>query len=184
MVYLKNMSVASEQLQESEWQQIKPSIILAAKGTALVFCGDVLELLSEANLQRGTYPEPFDIASHIGNFREASMGTMAAGAMIGMTLIPNAVMSSNKSEEQIVKRARLTAIGAFLASSVVQLTGEAFGLTNNILQANTPDMLDAAYGVGWSAVIAGVGYRTGMKYMNKQRILSSRGYYASSKTEK
>lgn len=165
------MSEVREDSLQTEWQQIKPSMVLAAKGTALVFCGDVLELLSETNLNRGTYPEPFDVASHIGNFREAGMGTMAAGTMIGMFLIPGAVMSPNKSEEQIVKRARLTAIGAFLASSVVQVAGETFGLTNNILQANTPDMLDAAYGVGWSAFIAAVAYRTGMKYMRRQKMI-------------
>lgn len=70
-----------------------------------------------------------------------------------------------------MKRARIAAVGAFVASSAVQVVGETFGLTNSLVEANTPDMLDAAYGVGWSAVVAAVAYRTGMKFMRRRGII-------------
>lgn len=163
--------ISQEHAQQRVWQQMKPASILGLKGAALVFSGEILEVLSETHLERGAYPEPFDVASHIGNFREASIVTMAAGAVIATMTIPNEVVARNKSDKRIVKRARLAAIGAFVGSSAVQVVGEAFGLTNSVVEANTPDMLDAAYGIGWSAVIAAAAYRIGMKFMRSRNII-------------
>ncbi len=160
-----------EAVVQSDWQQMKPALTLGAKAIALFSSGDTLEVLSEAHLRRGAYPEPFDIAAHIGNFREAGIGTMAAGFAIAMLTMPQETIKRNKSDEKIVKKARIAALGGFFASSAVQVVGEAYGLTNSLVEANTPDALDAVYGIGWSAVIAGVAYRTGMKFMRKHKII-------------
>ncbi len=153
-------------------EQLEPGIKLALKATGLVFSGETLELLSEAYIERGAYPEPFDVAAHIGNFREASIGTMFAGFTIALLTIPQEAMAHNKSDNKIVKKARIAAAGAFVASSAIQIVGEAYGLTNSLVEANTPDMLDAAYGIGWSAVIAAAAYRIGMKSLRRQGIIN------------
>jgi hypothetical protein len=159
--------------QASIWQEIKHPMILACKASILLYSGAEAEVLSESFLTRGAYPEPFDIAAHIGNFREGGFATMVAGGIIGLYTLPQEVTNRPRSPEKIVKRARFAAIGGFLASSAVQLVGEGYGLSNNLLASNTPDMLDAAYGIGWSAVVAGLAYRMGMKYLRKQDMLSS-----------
>ncbi len=156
---------------QTVWQQMKAPLGLGAKAIGLFASGDVLELLSESYLERGAYPEPFDVAAHIGNFREAGMGTMFAGFLIAMTTMPQEALAHNKSDQKIVKRARIAAVGAFVASSAVQVVAEKFGITNSLVEANTPDMLDAAYGAGWSAVVAAVAYRTGMKFMRRNGII-------------
>lgn len=129
----------------------------AAKVTALVQSGYILEFLSESYLKRDSLPEPFDAADHIGNFKEASLVTSAACGLMGMIACLNARLDG--SAEQFKKRARLTAVGAFIASSVVQVVGEKYGLNNVIDGHNTPDMIDAAYGVAWSGVTAGAAYK-------------------------
>lgn len=127
----------------------------SAKVAALVQSGYILEFLSESCLKRDVLPEPFDIADHIGNFKEGSLLTSAACGLIGMFACLNAGLSA----EQFKRRARLTAVGAFVASSVVQVVGEKYGLNNVIGGHNTPDMIDAAYGAAWSGVTAVAAYK-------------------------
>jgi len=43
-------------------------------------------------------------------------------------------------------------------STAVEIIGEKYGITNSIHAINTPDPLDAAYGVGWSAITAVAAY--------------------------
>jgi hypothetical protein len=129
----------------------------ATKVAALVQSGYILESLSESYLKRDSLPEPFDVADHIGNFKEASLITLAACGLIGIFACLNARLDG--SAEQFKKRARLAAVGAFVASSVVQVVGEKYGLNNVIGGHNTSDMIDAAYGIAWSGVTAGTAYK-------------------------
>ena len=85
----------------------------ATKVAALVQSGHILEFLSDSYLKRDSLPEPFDIADHIGNFKEASILTSAACAVIGMFACFNAEI--DYSAEEFKKRAKLTAVGAFVA---------------------------------------------------------------------
>lgn len=142
---------------ESEARVFGRILGTAAKVTALVKSGYILEFLSDSYLKRDSLPEPFDIADHIGNFKEASLVTSAACGLIGMFACLNARLDG--SAEQFKKRARLTAVGALVASTVVQVVGEKYGLSNVIGGHNTPDMIDAAYGVVWSGVTAGAAYK-------------------------
>lgn len=86
---------------QSTWQQMKAPLGLGAKAIGLFTSGDVLELLSESYLERGAYPEPFDVAAHIGNFREAGIGTMVAGFMITMMTLPHEALAHDKSDEKL-----------------------------------------------------------------------------------
>lgn len=128
----------------------------AIKVTAIVQSGAILEYLSDSYLNRDALPEPFDIADHIGNFKEGSLATSAACGLIGAFACLNARLDG--SAEEFKKRAKLTAVGAFVASSVIQIVGEKYGINNVIGGQNTPDMVDAAYGVAWSGVTAGIAY--------------------------
>jgi hypothetical protein len=123
------------------------------KGALLFQSGDILEVLSEIHLERGAFPEPFDVASHIGNSREGAMMTMAAYAGIGIFTLWQPMLI-DRSPEVIKKRAKWAAVGAFAISTAVQLVAEKFGITNSLVEHNTADMLDAAYGIGWSAAVA------------------------------
>lgn len=129
----------------------------AAKVTALVQSGYILEFLSDSYLERDMLPEPFDVADHIGNFKEGSVLTSAACGLIGMFVCLNARLDG--SAEQFKKRAKVTAVGAFVASSLVQVIGEKYGLNNVIGGHNTPDMIDAAYGAVWSGATAAMAYK-------------------------
>ena len=128
------------------------------KAGALVQSGMILEYLSEEFLARGAYPEPFDVASHIGNFKEGSLLTSGFGAMIGIALCMPAAAEENA--EKFRRRAKITAGTAFVLSAAVQYFGEKYGLNNVVVNRgqNTPDMLDAAYGTLWSGVTAFGGY--------------------------
>lgn len=141
---------------ESEVKVFGRILGTSAKVAALVQSGHILEFLSDNYLKRDMLPEPFDVADHIGNFREGSLVTSAACALIGMFTCLNARLDG--SAEEFKKRARWTAAGAFVASSVVQVVGEKYGLNNVIGGHNMPDMIDAAYGAAWSGVTAVAAY--------------------------
>lgn len=131
---------------------LKPFMKPLVAASLIFHSGAILELISDQNFKRGVLPEPFDIPSHIGNTREAAMGTVAAYAMIGITtcLIP----LFDKSRELFKRNVKRAAVGAFAVSSAIQVAGEKFQLTNDPFAHNTGDMLDAAYGIGWSGVVA------------------------------
>ncbi len=118
------------------------------KVSMLFFSGDLAELASDSYLSRGSLPEPFDIAAHIGNTREAAMATVGAFAMIGVCRLVE------RPREAVLKSARRVALGAFAVSSAVQLAGEHFELTNQAIGHNSGDVIDAAYGIGWSGLVA------------------------------
>jgi len=142
---------------ESEARVFARMLGTSAKIAALVQSGYILEFLSDSYLKRDSLPEPFDVADHIGNFKEGSLFTSAACGLIGMFVCLNARLEG--SAEEFKKKAKITAVGAFLASSVIQVVGEKYGLNNVIGGHNTPDMIDAAYGIVWSGVTAGVAYK-------------------------
>ena len=153
---------------ESEARVFGRMVGTATKVAALVQSGYILEFLSDSYLKRDMLPEPFDVADHIGNFKEGSLLTSAACALIGMFTCLNARLDG--SAEEFKKRAKLTAVGAFAASSVVQAIGEKYGLNNVIGGHNTPDMIDAAYGAAWSGVTAGVAYKYATKVDEELRV--------------
>jgi len=139
-------------------------------GAILFQSGNILETISDISFKRGSFPEPFDFPSHIGNFREAAMGTVGAYAMVGIfTMFPALIDSSR---ELFKRRAKQTAVAAFAISSAIQVAGEKFELTNSVFTPNTGDVLDAAYGVGWSAVIAVGAYQlvTGTEQAHHDRM--------------
>ena len=59
-----------------------------------------------------------------------------------------------RPREIVHKSARRVAVGAFAVSSAIQLAGEHYELTNQLIGHNTGDMIDAAYGIGWSGLVA------------------------------
>lgn len=141
----------------SDWEDCKesfkealPKPILKGifKISLLVHSGGIAELASESWLKRQALPEPFDVAAHIGNAREAALVTMASILMLGAPAL------IEKPREIAMRNAKRVAMGSFAISSSVQVTAEHFGITNSLVEANTPDMLDAAYGVGWSGLVA------------------------------
>ena len=135
---------------------LKPFMNPLMAASLIFHSGAILELISDQNFKRGVLPEPFDFPSHIGNTREAAMGTVAAYAMIGITtcLVP----LFDKSRELFKRNVKRAAVGAFAVSSAIQVAGEKLQLTNDPLAHNTGDMLDAAYGIGWSGVVAAGAY--------------------------
>ena len=113
--------------------------------------GQILEAISDTTFERGKLPEPFDFPSHIGNTREAAMATVGAYARI--VILTLTIPLVDRSRELFQRRAKSTALAAFAVSAAMQVAGEKYGLTNSFI-SNTPDALDAAYGIGWSAVTA------------------------------
>lgn len=137
----------------SEWESFKEAAPFAyqkaiAKVSLLFFSGNLAELASDSYLRRNSLPEPFDIASHIGNTREAAMATVGAFAMIGICRLVE------RPRDAVLKSAPCVALGSFAVSSAMQLAGEYFELTNQTVGQNTGDMIDAAYGIGWSGLVA------------------------------
>jgi hypothetical protein len=125
-------------------------------GVLLFNSGNILETISDTNFDRHIAPEPFDFPSHIGNFREASMATTGAYVMIGIFTLLRPLIEG--PPEVLKRNAKVTAVAAFAVSTAVQVIGEKYGITNSIHAINTPDPLDAAYGVGWSAITAVAAY--------------------------
>jgi hypothetical protein len=145
--------------EKTQSQLLKSIFGNAAKFSLLFNSGQILEYASERYLERKAFPEPFDVASHVGNFREGAMATVAAFGMIGLfTMLEPAI---DNAREKFKRGAQKAAAGAFAVSSTIQIVGENFELTNAIVPGghNTGDTLDAAYGIAWSAVTAYTGYR-------------------------
>ncbi len=155
MLYCIFMSIRSEF--ENFKEVLKPPLKPLLYGILLFQSGNILEAISDSTLQRNSFPEPFDIASHIGNFREAAMTTAGAYAMIGIVTLTAPLI--DKSRELIRCKSKQTAIAAFAVSSAVQVLGEKFEITNSLYAPNTGDPLDAAYGIAWSAAIAVGAYK-------------------------
>lgn len=130
---------------------LRPVIKPVLKVGLLFQSGAILEAISDTYFKRTILPEPFDFPSHIGNFREAAMATVAAYAMTGIVTLITPLI--DKSHEIFRRNAQRAAVGAFAASSAIQVIGEKYNLTNGLVH-NTGDALDAAYGIGWSAVVA------------------------------
>ena len=133
---------------------LRPATRPILGATALLFSGEILELISDSNLSRGTLQEPFDVASHIGNFREGAMFTAAAFAMIGIVRLTEPL--ADRARDVFRRRTKQVALGAFAVSSAIQVIGEKFALSNYAAPdvVNTSDPLDAAYGIVWSAETA------------------------------
>jgi hypothetical protein len=163
------MSLSSEF--EGLKQSVGPAMRPIVKGTLLFFSGDILETMSDIYFKRNVLPEPFDLPDHIGNFREASMGTVAACAMIG--ILTCAVPLIDRSRELFKRNAKRAAVGAFAVSSAVQVIGEEFAVTNSLSERNFGDPVDAAYGIAWSAVTAVAAYRmvTGLEQNHHEQKL-------------
>ena len=139
------------------------------KGSLLFHSGNFLEAISDTKFERGGYPEPFDFPNHIGNFREAAMVTTAAYAMIGLKSVLEASVEWTACTIEDLKRsAKKIAVGAFVASSSVQIVGESTGISNGVFETNTPDALDAAYGIGWSGVVALTAYGLTVSYLDQR----------------
>lgn len=143
---------------KSEFRDFKeimsPAIGPMLRVTGLFFSGEILETISESYFKRQQLPEPFDFPAHIGNFREAAIGTVFAFGVIGIkTLVQPLDMGAR---DLFRRNAQKTAVAAFALSSAVQVVGEKYELSNYAVPGghNTGDPLDAAYGIGWSAVVA------------------------------
>lgn len=149
------MSVRESYREQKEFlkEALGPYMAPMIKAAILFQSGNILEVLSESTLKRQSLPEPFDVAAHVGNFREGAMATVAAFGMIGIAAFVE------KPREVFKRNARRAAVAAFAVSSAVQVVGEKFELTNSALAPNTGDPLDAAYGIGWSAVVAVGAYK-------------------------
>jgi hypothetical protein len=143
---------------KSEFKDFKdimsPVIGPILRGTAWLFSGEVLETVSEIYCKRQQLPEPFDYPAHIGNFREAAMGTVVAFGILGLKTMVEPL--SIGARDIFRRNAQRTAVAAFALSSIVQVVGEKYELSNYAVPGahNTGDPLDAAYGIGWSAVVA------------------------------
>ena len=153
------MSMLSELKSEARFfrNHIAPMMRPVYKAAALFFSGDYLELLSDTYFKRNVLPEPFDIPDHIGNFREAAMATVAFSAMaIVPRMFQYAMIGESEKFRSTTKHA---VIGAFTASSLVQIVGEKFSISNSLVESNVGDMVDAGYGIGWSAIVAAGVYK-------------------------
>lgn len=153
------MSMLSELKSEARFfrKHIAPMMQPVYKAAALFFSGDILELLSDVHLKRNVLREPFDIPDHVGNFREAAMATVAFSAMgIVPRMFQYAMIGESEKFRNSTKHA---AIGAFVASSLVQVVGEKFSISNSLVEPNVGDVIDAGYGIGWSAIIAAGVYK-------------------------
>lgn len=125
------------------------------KASMIVYSGIILENELRTSMERDVLPEPFDYVDHIGNLEEASYITAFAFLSIG--LLKAAEPLIDKSTEIFKSGLKKTAIGAFAVSSAIQVATEALEIAP--LYHNTGDALDAAYGSGWSAAVAFMGYR-------------------------
>jgi hypothetical protein len=154
-------------------RDVGPAMRPIIKGVLLFFSGDILETISDIYLKRDFLPEPFDLPDHIGNFREASMGTVAACAMIGILACAEPLI--DRSREAFRRNARRAAVGAFAVSSAIQVMGEQFAITNSLTERNFGDPIDAAYGIGWSAITAVAAYRmvTGLEQTHHESLQES-----------
>ncbi len=149
---------------------VAPMMHPAYKAAALFFSGDVLELLSDIHLKRDVLPEPFDLPDHIGNMREAAMATVAVGTMVIVPRMFQYAMSG--MSEKFRKSTARAAAGAFAVSSLMQVIGEKFEISNSLTERNFGDMVDAGYGIGWSAVVAAGVYKVAVDQERQHVALS------------
>lgn len=117
----------------------------------VMIAGMAPELISKVGeragvIERDILPEPWDIPDHIGNANEAGLYTVFAFSVL------NAISTRRKGEEYGPQDIQRTAIGAFVVSSAIQILGEKYG--QGIGLPNQGDMIDAAYGVVFSAFAA------------------------------
>lgn len=163
----------------SRLESIKPlarGLSCALNVSLLAKSGAIIEQITDEHLPRDVLPGPIDLASHIGNFNEGSAVTVMAGILIGgLTCLDR---SQGSTSETFKKKAKFAAATAFLFSTAVQIVGERYHLSNIIATTeatdttNVGDMIDAAYGIFWSGVTAGVGYKYATrteKCMRKER---------------
>lgn len=166
---------------KSEFRDFKeimsPAIGPMLRVTGLFFSGEILETISESYFKRQQLPEPFDFPAHIGNFREAAIGTVAAFTVLGLKTMAEPV--SIGARDIFRRNAKRTAVAAFALSSVVQVVGEKFELSTYVVPGahNTGDPLDAAYGIGWSAVVA-VGARKFIQGLEEDHIARTQETFA------
>jgi len=144
----------------------KRRIAIGATGLLLTTSGHLLEQGSEAFLSRDVIAEPFDVADHIGNTREAAMITVASFIMLAMKSIADYdYMTVAEDFKLSVTKA---ALGAFAISSAIQAIGEKFDLSPGF-GGNSGDMLDALYGIGHSGIVALASYGLVMKLAKRYR---------------
>lgn len=144
----------------------KRRIAIGATGLLLTTSGHLLEQGSEAFLSRDVIAEPFDVADHIGNTREAAMITVASFIMLAMKSIADYdYMTVAEDFKLSVTKA---ALGAFAISSAIQAIGEKFELSPGF-GGNSGDMLDALYGIGYSGIVALASYGLVMKLAKRYR---------------
>ncbi|RTK93769.1 hypothetical protein EKI60_05495 [Candidatus Saccharibacteria bacterium] len=149
---------------------ISPMMQPVYKAAALFFSGDLMELISDIHLERDVLPEPIDIPDHIGNTREAAMATVACAAMV---IIPRMFQYAVPGlSEKFRKSSSRAAAGAFAVSSLIQVVGEKFEISNSPTEPNVGDALDAAYGIGWSAVVAVGAYKVAVDQERQHVALS------------
>lgn len=137
------------------------------------FPGVAIELASktaEMNglIRRNALPEPWDYPDHVGNFNEAGLYTGAAFSFLN-------VLISKRKGETTESTIRQSAVGAFVISSLIQVVGERY---LRIGGYNSTDMIDAYYGIGFSALVAAggnAGYqrarRRSTKYLEKAQAI-------------
>lgn len=98
-------------------------------------------------IKRDALPEPWDLPDHVGNFFEAGIYTAGAHSILNIVFAKRA----GEATQQTAKKA---AFGAFAISSAIQIIGEKYVR----MGYNTGDMIDAAYGVIYSAGAAAIGF--------------------------
>ncbi len=141
-------------------------IAIGAAGVLLFASGDILEKTSEMMLTRDVVAEPFDVADHIGNTKEAAMVTVASFLM--MSWWPLSEYNYTTPVESIQKAIAKSALGALAVSSTIQAIGEKFELSPGF-GGNSGDVLDALYGIGYSGIVALAAYGIVMKLAKKYK---------------
>lgn len=118
-------------------------------------------------VERDQLAEPWDFPDHVGNFTEAGMYTTAAFVMLSL-------VSKRRNGELTARGATISAAGAVAVSSAIQILGEKYGIG---IGSNSGDMTDAAYGVAFSFLVAGLcatGFRKAEKMSTSRAPRSER----------
>lgn len=123
-------------------------------------------------ISRDQLPEPWDFPDHVGNFFEGGLYTG-----FSFTVLYTILSRRNRETIDNTDAVRKAAVGAFVFSTLVQIVGEKYVR----MGYNTGDMIDAAYGVAYSAGASAIGYigynrtnRKQQKYVEQAREIKAR----------